>query len=152
MASKSANGSASKAAKKGKSRKANGASKSKHDGVAAKRANGAQPEARDEARDEEEAPEARSEKSGKAKLQFESMLARDEAASYFEAIVKGLRKGSIHFHQSDDSVTLSPAEHVGVEVKASQKNGREKLTFELMWRTDRGSELTIVAGDARASH
>lgn len=92
-----------------------------------------------------------SEKKSKAKLEFESMLTRDEAAAYFEAIVKGLRKGSIHFHQSDESLTLSPGEHVGIEVKATQKNGRQRLSFELNWRTDKGSKLTIVAGNASRS-
>ena len=123
MATKAGNGSDPKTPEVGKTRKANGSAKQKAES------------------------KAEAARSGKSKLHFESMLTRDEAAAYFEAIVKGLRKGSIHFHQSEDSLLLAPAEHVGVEVKASQKGGREKLVFEVMWRTDKGSELTIVAGD-----
>ena len=91
------------------------------------------------------APAEPEEKPGKTKLEFESFLSRDEAAAYFEAIVKGLRQGSIHFHQRDEHLTLCPTEHVGIAVKAARKSGREKLTFELAWRTDT-PELTIVAG------
>jgi amphi-Trp domain-containing protein len=131
MATRSDNGSESKSPAVKKARKTNGsAARHKREG------NGA------------EASDRADEKAPKGKLHFESMLTRDEAAAYFEAIVKGLRKGSIHFHQSDDSLVLAPADHVGVEVKATQKSGREKLSFELVWRTDKGSELTIVAGDA----
>lgn len=89
-------------------------------------------------------------KKAKTKLQFDSMLTRDEAAAYFEAIAKGLRKGSIHFHQSDESLDLAPAEHIGIEVKAQQKSGRQQISFELEWRTDRSNRLTIVAGEAAA--
>ncbi|MCA9503547.1 MAG: amphi-Trp domain-containing protein [Spirochaetaceae bacterium] len=80
------------------------------------------------------------------KLSFGSSMDRDEVAAYFEAIVAGLRQGSIHFRQKDEALTLSPPERVELEVKASSKRGKERLSFEIAWRTDEPEELTIVAG------
>lgn len=81
-----------------------------------------------------------------AKLRFKSTMAREEAAAYFEALVKGLKKGSIHFKQGDESVDLDLASFIKVDVKASRKGSRETVAFELSWRTDDGSELTIIPG------
>jgi amphi-Trp domain-containing protein len=150
MARKSGNGSYASKRNRKTNKKVNGAGAKRTSDVAAEtdvdeeisKGNGADVRALEE----------RPEKSGKHKVEFESMLTRDEAAAYFEAIVSGLRKGSIHFHRSDHSLTLSPGQHVGVEVKATQKGGREKLVFELVWRTDRGSELTILAGEFAEEH
>lgn len=80
------------------------------------------------------------------KLSFDGKMDRDEVASYLEALVAGIRKGSIHFRQRDDSLMLSPAERIVVEVTAQKKAAREKLSFEIEWRTDEPEELTIVAG------
>lgn len=97
-----------------------------------------------EARKAAEADEAARHASGK--LRFESPVGRDEVAAYFEAIVEGLRKGTLQFRQGEDSLILSPPDRVGIEVKVERKSGREKLSFEIEWRTDEPEDLSILAG------
>lgn len=81
-------------------------------------------------------------KSDKAKIRFESTLARDEAVSYFKAIVSGLEEGKVNFRQGEESLTLHPADQVAVGVKASKKGDKAKITFELAWR-DQDPEVTL---------
>jgi amphi-Trp domain-containing protein len=83
--------------------------------------------------------------SERAKLGFESFLPREEAVAYFEAIVAGLKKGAIQFKQDDESLTLNPPSHLDIEVKASRKKGRERISFEVSWRAEEPSDLTIVS-------
>lgn len=82
----------------------------------------------------------------KTKLRFESQMDREEIASYLEAIVKGLRQGSILFRQNEESLTLRPSERVEIEVKAACKNQSQKLSFEISWSTSEPEDLTIIAG------
>jgi amphi-Trp domain-containing protein len=91
-----------------------------------------------------EADRPREEATGK--LSFDGKMDRDELAAYVEALVEGIRKGSIQFRQRNESLALSPAERIAVEVTAHRKAAREKLSLEIEWRTDEPEELTIVAG------
>ena len=79
----------------------------------------------------------------KSRVKFESTLTRLEAVAYFEAIVSGLRKGALKFKQGEDAISLSPAEHVDVEVKAQRKRGKENVSFEIAWHTADDGDLTI---------
>ncbi len=97
-----------------------------------------------EARKAAEAEDAALTASGK--LRFESPVGRDEVAAYFEAIVDGLRKGSLQFRQGEQSLILSPPDRVEIGVKVERKGGREKLRFEIDWRTDEPEDLSILAG------
>jgi len=97
-----------------------------------------------EARKAAEAEDAAHTASGK--LRFESPVGRDEVAAYFEAIVEGLRKGSLLFRQGEQSLILSPPDRVEIGVKVERKGGREKLQFEIEWRTDEPEDLSILAG------
>ena len=78
------------------------------------------------------------------KVKYESSLPRDEAIAYFEAIVKGLKKGQIQFKQGDQNVIVAPAEYLEVEVKAARKGQKEKVSFEISWRTDAHADLTVA--------
>src|SRR5262245_329275 len=71
-----------------------------------------------------------------SKVKFESVLAREEAVSYFEALIEGLRKGTIQLRQGADTITLKPGPQVAIEVKAGRKNEKEKISFEIAWRTE----------------
>ena len=79
----------------------------------------------------------------KAKIKFESLMQRGEAVTYFSALVDGLRHGHLQFKQRDETVELSPAEQVQVEVRASRKGDKEKVSFELSWRTGDHAELEV---------
>ena len=70
----------------------------------------------------------------KGKIKFEAALSRDEAVSYFEAIVTGLRNGSVEFRQDEESLVLQPGQQLEVSVMAARKGDKNRITFEIGWR------------------
>ena len=94
------------------------------------------------ARDEREAAsQARS--VGGLPAEYAQSVTREEATAYFEAIAAGLRRGSLLFRRGEDQLALSPAPHVEVQVKASGKEHKAKVSFELSWSTHGPSDLEI---------
>ncbi|HMQ20870.1 MAG TPA: amphi-Trp domain-containing protein [Planctomycetota bacterium] len=91
----------------------------------------------------ETANEEEKKASKKVEVEFENSMSREEAVSYFEAIVAGLKKGRLHIKQGDQSLDLEPGQQVDVEVQASRKKGRERICFEIAWREVRESNLSI---------
>lgn len=79
----------------------------------------------------------------KAKVKFKSVMLREEAISYFEAIVAGLKRGSIQVRQGDEAIELKPSPQLDVAVKAVSRDQDESIEFELRWRTASASDLTI---------
>jgi len=82
---------------------------------------------------------------GKApsKVKFESVLAKEEAVSYFEALIEGLKKGTIQLKQGSHTIVLKPNGQVSIEVKASRKGDKEKLAFEITWRGEAAAESDL---------
>jgi amphi-Trp domain-containing protein len=78
-----------------------------------------------------------------SKVKFESVLAREEAVSYFEALIEGLRKGTIQLRQGSDTITLKPGAKVAIEVKAARKDEKEKIAFEIEWRTESAASADL---------
>jgi amphi-Trp domain-containing protein len=70
----------------------------------------------------------------KGKFEFESVMQRSEAATYFGALVDGLRKGQLQFRHGEETLSLAPAQQLVVEATASRKGDQEKVAFELEWR------------------
>ena len=93
--------------------------------------------------DDDERDEADGEPPRGGKISFQGSMTRDEATAYFEAIAAGLRRGSLLFRRGSDQLALSPAPHVEVEVKASGKEHKAKVSFELSWSTQGPSDLEI---------
>lgn len=81
----------------------------------------------------------------RAEVRFENSMPIEEAVSYFEAIVQALKKGTIHLKQGENSLTLSPMAQLNVEVKASRKKDKEKISFGISWRSVTESDLTITS-------
>ncbi len=86
---------------------------------------------------------AEKKKKNKSKVKFKSVMLREEAISYFEAVVAGLKRGSIQIRQGDDSIVLKPTLQLDVTVKAVSKDQDESIEFEIRWRIASDSELTI---------
>jgi amphi-Trp domain-containing protein len=83
-----------------------------------------------------------------SKVKYEGVLAREEAVSYFEALIEGLKKGTLQLKQGGESIVLRPTAQVAVEVKAARKGDKEKLAFEITWRSagaEAESDLKISA-------
>lgn len=85
--------------------------------------------------------------SSKGKVKFENAMPREEAVSYFQAILDGLKQGKLHFKQGDKTLAVTPADHLTIEVKASRKGLREKVSFELSWEHSEAQALEITSGD-----
>ncbi len=78
--------------------------------------------------------------SGKAKIQYRNQMHIDDAIAYFEAIVAGLKKKKVEVTKEDKSIVLEPQEQLIVEVKASTKPERSKISFKMSWNhLDQGS-------------
>lgn len=101
-----------------------------------------EPEMQADVSDDSEKAESAPEERKSGKISFESAMATEEAVNYFEAIINGLRKGSVEFRRGSEALSLQPGARVNVEVKASSKGKKEKVTFELSWSAG-GEDLEI---------
>ena len=81
----------------------------------------------------------------KTEVRFESAMPIEEAISYFEAIINGLKKGTLTLKQDEKQLTLEPPQHLGVEVRAARKKDKERISFEIAWRSNQSSDLTITS-------
>jgi len=81
----------------------------------------------------------------KGKFKFDSTMRREEAVAYFEAIISGLKQGTIHFERGDRSLTVHPAPHLEVSVRASKKGKEQTVSFDITWRPEHESELKITS-------
>jgi amphi-Trp domain-containing protein len=54
-----------------------------------------------------------------------------------------MKKGAINLKQGETLLALSPQPFLDVEVKAVRKKGKEKVSFEIAWRTTSDTELSI---------
>ena len=79
----------------------------------------------------------------KHKVNFKKSSTRDESVAYFQAIINGIKKGAIEFKQEEESIKLSPSQELSVEVKASSKGDKEKVTFKISWTKANAAESKL---------
>jgi amphi-Trp domain-containing protein len=72
----------------------------------------------------------------RVKIEFEGTMPRNEAVSYFEAIVGGLRSGRLEFKQGEQTLVLNPPDQLEIEVKASSKGDKGSIVFEIEWSAE----------------
>jgi amphi-Trp domain-containing protein len=77
--------------------------------------------------------EDKEDKPKKIKIEFEASMPRNEAVSYFEAIIGGLRSGRLEFKQDDQTLILNPPDRLEVEVSAQSKGTKRRVVFEIEW-------------------
>ena len=75
-------------------------------------------------------------------------MEREAAVAYFEAIIDGLKNGSVEFRRGDSHLAMDLPDLLEVEVEASQKGTKAKIAFELSWRTDADAGLSITPAPA----
>ena len=75
----------------------------------------------------------------KLKVSFEDTMPRNEAVSYFEAIIGGLRSGRLEFKQEGETLVLNPPDRLDIEVKAQLKGDKGKVVFEIEWSDEQRS-------------
>ena len=128
-------------------------------------------EAKDEEKDEEEEDEEDEEKDEKkdkkdkkkkkekdekkdkpkkVEIAYEAAMPRDEAVSYFEALVAGLRSGHLEFRSEDRVLVLAPPDHLEIEVTAQQKGDKSKVVFEIEWSGNSRPLAIVTQAPAKA--
>jgi amphi-Trp domain-containing protein len=71
----------------------------------------------------------------KKKVALEQTKEFKAAISYLEDLVASFKKGTIVVEQGENSVILTPAPFVNIEIEAKQKGDKEKFSMELSWNT-----------------
>jgi amphi-Trp domain-containing protein len=94
--------------------------------------------------DDDESSSRKAKDKDKAKIKFASVMQRGEAVAYFAALVDGLRHGRLQFRHGVESVALEPSDQVGIEVKASRKGEKERVSFELEWKRTPRESLEVT--------
>ena len=79
----------------------------------------------------------------RTEVMLEKTVPLSEAVAYFEAIVVGLRNGSIHMRQGETDLTLIPTPKVAVEIRAGRKKKKEGFSFAVTW--SQASEKPVIS-------
>lgn len=92
---------------------------------------------------EEKDDDDEADKPKKVKIDFEATMPRNEAISYFESIISGLRSGRLEFKQGEQTLVLNPPDRLEIEVKAQSKGDKGRVVFEIEWSDEhRALEIT----------
>jgi amphi-Trp domain-containing protein len=76
---------------------------------------------------------------GKNSVALEKKMSATEVASFLENVIASLKEGKIVLQQGVQVVVLKPGDFITVEVEASQKMEKGKLSIDLKWK--RNDEL-----------
>ena len=68
------------------------------------------------------------------RLKIKALTSIENAVSYLEDIISSLKAGKVVLEKGGESMTLSPKKNVSFQVKATEKNDKEKLSVEISWR------------------
>jgi amphi-Trp domain-containing protein len=61
---------------------------------------------------------------------------RNDIIDMLERLVQGFKKGAVCLRKGSESMTLSPADHVGFGIEAEIKKDKQKVVIELRWEYD----------------
>lgn len=71
---------------------------------------------------------------GEEKFVFESMQDAESIRSYLQAVMEGLKKGSLTVAVGEQQFTMQPAELLTFTVKARKRGGAGRLSLAISWR------------------
>lgn len=69
----------------------------------------------------------------KKKLNFNATLMAEDAADVVSALTEGLKEKRLHFQKGDDELLLELDEAVNLSIEAKYKDGKAKVTVEIVW-------------------
>lgn len=70
----------------------------------------------------------------KDKIKIEGVMQFSEVICNLEKLVSDMKDGRVVVAAGEESLSLSPAVLVNVEMKASQKKDKEKFALEISWK------------------
>ena len=73
-------------------------------------------------------------KRGKQEVTYRGSTTTGEVAAYLQALVDGLKSGTICVQRGEDHLSLRPAGELELEVSARRKGRRESFRLALSWR------------------
>lgn len=71
---------------------------------------------------------------GKNSVALEKKMSAAEVVSFLESIIASLKEGKIVIQQGTQFVVLQPKDLITVEVEASQKMEKGKLSIDIKWK------------------
>lgn len=83
---------------------------------------------------------------GEKIFEFESLQDRERVLHYLEALVEGVREGTIRLGYGDQSLELSPGGLIELQLRAKRRAGRAKLSLRLAWREDESKAPVLEIG------
>ncbi len=72
----------------------------------------------------------------KRKVTARDTVDLEHALAHLEDILGGVRHGGLRLRSGDAFMDLVPGRTVDIEVSAKQKDGTQRLSFELSWKFD----------------
>ena len=70
----------------------------------------------------------------KNKLEYEVQTTLQEAVSYLEELLDGLKQAQVILKHRAEAIALQPSSVVTMSVKAKQKGAKESVAFEMHWK------------------
>jgi amphi-Trp domain-containing protein len=70
----------------------------------------------------------------KQKIKFAEQQALDTCIRQLEALLEGLKSGTLSLSQGGEKLWLRPGSDVDIELRAEQSGDRESLEIQLGWR------------------
>ncbi len=64
------------------------------------------------------------------------MMDYDSVVNFFEDFIKSFKEKTICVQRGEDFITLKPSDSMEVEIEASVKKGKQKISIELEWREE----------------
>lgn len=91
----------------------------------------------------------------KQSVSLKSEMELGKVIGHLEGIINGLVQGTICIQQGTDLVTLKPTSHIELELEATLKGNKEKVTIELSWKQEsakdtEGQDFKITCTEPKA--
>ena len=71
---------------------------------------------------------------------FKEKMDRNKIIACMNDLLDSFKAGTVCIQHGEDLVTLKLNAHISLEMEASVKKGKERLTIELSWRNDKEHE------------
>ena len=67
-------------------------------------------------------------------FKYSDRMKSNDAADYLQKLAEGIRSGNLTLQGQGHTITIVPRDHVKLEVRATQKQGRGELELEVSWK------------------
>jgi amphi-Trp domain-containing protein len=85
----------------------------------------------------------------KERFEFARIASPEEIAEYLTSLAVGLKRGEVSLESGSDTLRLTPASELKLELKVTQRQRKGRIVLELGWKRLSGtkaSDLRVTAG------